>query len=115
MEAGPPAWRLGVRLLLPMKKLTLNEVSQRASDLHVQTCKFVCDSVRVRNLVSDIKGGTRLRVFEGAEGIFGSKRDDMTGGLRKLLNEELHNLNSSPSVIRMIKSSILRWTGHLVR
>jgi hypothetical protein len=34
--------------------------------------------------------------------IFGPKRDDVTGGWRKLHNEELHNLYSSPSIIRMI-------------
>jgi hypothetical protein len=36
--------------------------------------------------------------------IFGSKRDQVTGSLRKLHNEELHNLYSSPGIIRMIKS-----------
>jgi hypothetical protein len=35
--------------------------------------------------------------------IFGSKRDEVTGGCRKLYNEELHNLYSSPNIIRMIK------------
>jgi hypothetical protein len=36
-------------------------------------------------------------------GIFGPKRDGLTGGWRKLHNEELHNLHSSPSIIRIIK------------
>jgi hypothetical protein len=36
--------------------------------------------------------------------IFGPKKDYVTGGWRKLHNEELHNLYSSPSIIRMIKS-----------
>jgi hypothetical protein len=36
--------------------------------------------------------------------IFESKREEVTGGSRKLHNEELHNLYSSPSIIRMIKS-----------
>jgi hypothetical protein len=40
--------------------------------------------------------------------IFGQKRDDVTGGWRKLHNEELHNLYSSPSVIRNIKSRRMR-------
>jgi hypothetical protein len=44
------------------------------------------------------------RVFENGvlRGIFGPKRDEVTGGWRKLHNEELHNLYSSPSKIRMI-------------
>jgi hypothetical protein len=40
--------------------------------------------------------------------IFGLKRDEVTGGWRKLHNEELHNLYSSPSIIRMIKSKTMR-------
>jgi hypothetical protein len=47
----------------------------------------------------------RLRVFEKRvlRGIFGPKRDEVTGGWRRLHNEELHNLYSLPSVMRMIK------------
>jgi hypothetical protein len=40
--------------------------------------------------------------------VFGSKRDEVTGGLRKLHNEELHNFYSLPSIIRMIKSRRMR-------
>jgi hypothetical protein len=45
--------------------------------------------------------------------IFGPKRDEVTGGWRKLPNEELHNLHSSPSIITMIKSRRMRWAGHV--
>jgi hypothetical protein len=47
--------------------------------------------------------------------IFGPKRDELTGDWRKLLNEELRNLYSSPSVIRMIKLRGMRWAGHVAR
>jgi hypothetical protein len=47
--------------------------------------------------------------------IFGPKRDEETGGCRKLHNEELHNLCSSPSVIKMIKSRRIRLAGHVAR
>jgi hypothetical protein len=47
--------------------------------------------------------------------IFGPKRDEVTGGCRKLHKEELHNLYSSPSIIRMIKSRRMRWAGHVAR
>jgi hypothetical protein len=49
--------------------------------------------------------------------IFGLKRDEVTGGWRKLLvhNEELHNLYASPIIIRMIKSRRMRWAGHVAR
>jgi hypothetical protein len=59
----------------------------------------------------------RLRVFENRllRRIFGPKRDDVTGDLRKLHNEELHNFYSSPNIIRMMKSRRIRWAGHLAR
>jgi hypothetical protein len=47
--------------------------------------------------------------------IFGPKRDEVTGGWRKLHNEQLHTLNSSPSIIRMMKSRRMRWAGHVAR
>jgi hypothetical protein len=47
--------------------------------------------------------------------IFGPKRDEVTGGWRKLHNEELRNLCSSPSIIRMIKSRRMRGTRHVAR
>jgi hypothetical protein len=45
--------------------------------------------------------------------IFGPKRDEVTGSWRKLHNEELRNLYSSPSIIGMIKSRRLRWAGYV--
>jgi hypothetical protein len=64
-------------------------------------------------LVSDIKGGTETRVFESRvlRRIFGLKRDEVTGGWTKLHNEVLHNLYSSPDIIRMIKSRSMRWAA----
>jgi hypothetical protein len=47
--------------------------------------------------------------------IFGPKRDEVTGELRKLHNGELHNLYSSPDIIRQIKSRRMRWAGHVAR
>jgi hypothetical protein len=59
----------------------------------------------------------RLRVFQNRllRRIFGPKRDEVTGGWRKLHNEELHNLYSSPSIIRMMKSRRMRWAGYIAR
>jgi hypothetical protein len=58
----------------------------------------------------------RLRAFANRvlRRIFGPKRDEVTGGWRKLHNEELHNLYSSPSIVRIIKSRRMRWAGHVV-
>jgi hypothetical protein len=47
--------------------------------------------------------------------IFGPKRDEVTGEWRKLHNSELHNLYSSPNIIRKVKSRRMRWAGHVAR
>jgi hypothetical protein len=59
----------------------------------------------------------RLRVFENRvlRRIFGPRRDEVTGEWRKLHNEELHNLYSSPYIIRQVKSRRMRWAGHVAR
>jgi hypothetical protein len=45
--------------------------------------------------------------------IFGPKRDEVTGEWRKLHNEELHDLYSSPSIIRIFNARKMRWAGHV--
>jgi hypothetical protein len=58
----------------------------------------------------------KWKVFENSVlRIFGPNRDGVTGGCRKLHNEELQNLYSSPSIIRIIKSRRKRWAGHVAR
>jgi hypothetical protein len=47
--------------------------------------------------------------------IFGPKRDEVTGEWRRLHNEELNDLYSSPNIIRVIKSRRIRWAGHVAR
>jgi hypothetical protein len=58
-----------------------------------------------------------LRVCENRvlRRIFGQKRTEMVGGLRKLHNEDLRNLYFSPKIIRMIKPRRMRWTGLVAR
>jgi hypothetical protein len=58
-----------------------------------------------------------LRIFENRvlRRIFGPERDEVTGGWRKLHNEELHGLYSSPSIVRVIKARKMRWAGHVTR
>jgi hypothetical protein len=48
-------------------------------------------------------------------GIFGTKRDEIKGELKKLHNEELYDLYSSPSIVRVIKTRRMRWAGHVPR
>jgi hypothetical protein len=58
----------------------------------------------------------RLRVFENKmlRRIFGHKTEE-NGSWRKLHNDELHDLYSSPNIVRVIKSRRMRWVGHVAR
>jgi hypothetical protein len=92
---GPPPRGLSERLTTPtVKTLICYELYHRASN----------------------QGG-RLRVFENSElrRGFGPKRDERTRQWRKLHNGELHNLYSSPDIIRQIKSRRMRRAGHVAR
>jgi hypothetical protein len=59
----------------------------------------------------------RLGVFENRvlRRIFGPKRDEVMGEWGKLYNEELREMYSTPSIIRIIKSRRMRWAGHVAR
>jgi hypothetical protein len=59
----------------------------------------------------------RLRVSENRvlRRIFGPNRNEVTGEKRKLHNEELRDLYSSPSIMRIIKSRRIRWANHVAR
>jgi hypothetical protein len=58
-----------------------------------------------------------LRVCENRvlRRVFGPKRDEVTGEWRKLQNEELNDLYSLPSIVRVVKSRRIRWAGHVAR
>jgi len=68
-------------------------------------------------MVVTLREERRLKVFVNRvlRGIFGPKSDQVTGERRKLHNEELNDLYSSPNIFRVIQSSRMRWAGHVAR
>ena len=64
-----------------------------------------------------LRGGRKLRVFENMvlRRIFGPRRDEVKGEWRRLHNEEINDLYSSPNIVRVIKSRRMRWAGHVAR
>jgi hypothetical protein len=70
-----------------------------------------------------LKEERKLRVFENVvvfvnvvlRRIFGTRRDEVMGEWRRLHNEKLNDLHSSPNIVRVIKSRRMRWAGHVAR
>jgi hypothetical protein len=77
-------------------------------------CHLFCMGVK---LGLSLREERKLRVFENRvlRRLFGHRRDGVTGEWRKLHNEELHTLYSSPDIIRHIRSRRMRWAGHVAR
>jgi hypothetical protein len=71
----------------------------------------------VRNLVSHTEVGTKTEGVreKDAEENIGPKRDKVKRECRRLHNEEPNGLYSSPNIVRMIKSRIMRWAGRVAR
>jgi len=86
-----------------------------AKNANKQNYSFTCCFIRVWNLVSHYEGRTQtgcLRTWCKGK-YLDLRRNKITGGWRKVHNEELHNLYSSPNSVRVIKSRKIRWTKHV--
>ena len=73
--------------------------------------------LKVQTFGRTLREERNLRVFENMvlRRLFGPRRDEVTGEWRRLHNEELNDLNSSPNIVRVIKSRRMRWAGHVAR
>jgi hypothetical protein len=91
-----------------------------SKNLKIRICKTIILPVVLYGCEAwslTLKEEHRLRVFESRvlRRLSGPKRDEVTGERRKLHNEELRDLYSSPSVIRIIKPRRMRWAIHVAR
>jgi hypothetical protein len=88
-----------------------SEITSPCISVNIQRNENCFKKLCYKILIGSIVDVRRLRVLRR---IFRPKRDEVTGGQRKLHNEELHNLYSTPNV-KMIKSRRMRWTWHEAR
>ena len=88
---------------------------QKFKDQDIQNYNFACFLYGCETWSLTLREERKLRVFEKLvlRGIFGPGRDEVTGERRRLYNEELNDLYSSPSIVRVIKSRRIRSDGHV--
>ena len=81
----------------------------------LQNCNFACYFNRCETWSLTLREERRLRVFENRvlREIFWPKRDGVTGEWSKLHIEELNDLYCTPNIVRVIKSTRIRWAGHV--
>jgi hypothetical protein len=107
-----PVKYLSVQSLLSSRLLSKNLKSRIYKTIILHVVLYRCE-----NWSLTLREEHRLRVFQNRvlRRIFGSKRDEVTGEWRQFRNEELRDLYSSPSIIRIIKSKRMRWADHVAR
>jgi hypothetical protein len=94
----------------------VSHLTYAVHNIYIYTAQVKCDTIACTRRKT-LREEHRLRVFENRvlRGIFGPKRDEVTGEWRRLRNEKLNDQYSSPNIIRVIKSRTMRWAGHVAR
>jgi hypothetical protein len=101
-----------VRNILPSRLLFKNTKIRVYRSIILPVVFYGCETWSLT-----LREAQRLRVFENRvlRRIFGPERDEVTGEWRRLHNEELNDLYSSPNIIRVIELRRMRWAGHVAR
>jgi hypothetical protein len=89
---------------------------EEIGSIYTRHAQNIVDLFRVLNYSKDVI--KQLQFYFGSVShsyIFGPRRDEVTGEWRRLHNEELNDLYSSPNIVRVIKSRRMRWAGHVAR
>jgi hypothetical protein len=95
-----------LQALLPSSLLSRNIKNKIYTTIAMYECQTWSPTLKEELRVTMVENRVLRRIF-------GQKRDEIVGGWIKLHNEELHNLYSSPEIIRKIKSRRIRWAGYI--
>jgi hypothetical protein len=91
-----------------------------SKNLKIKTCRTIILPIVLYGFETwslTLREERKLRAFENMvlRRIFGPRRKEVKGEWRRLHNEELNDLYSSPNIVRVIKSRRMRWAGHVAR
>lgn len=108
------AWQNHDKKMDPLKLSHLPSRNIKIEIYRTIILTVLCVCVRERDLVCMIEETIQMRVFENRVlKILEAQKEDVIGGWRKLHNKKLHNLCSSPDIIKITKSKRMKWEEYV--